>query len=343
MRAGGPVPRPAGAARGNKVFAMERKLLGWAFLALVPMAIGCHRSDTPLDTRGSPAPESPSTGGPSTPRAGDGVPPRPTSPSPSEVPGGPPADDQNGGQTGEGGGPLDGCHAERWVDDDTAPIEAACTQVLGVSDGQHTTYRCNCDVANCPPLFPLDAPSPPDAGTGCHGDIEIDSGPGHCGMALEALCGLTPGQHGFCEQRSAWKSERLLCVGQADGTHLCQCPNLPEPVRAETDDCELALVTACSGDCETDAGHCAVMGKNHYACDCAVGLAGEVEAPLCEDALHWWCDPACENGRGACYWQPDGQRIACLCQGDPQLHITSPDPNEQGDECEGPLLRACGG
>lgn len=226
--------------------------------------------------------------------------------------------------------------SERWPSLDQPRIRAQCVQVYPAPGVPHS-YRCDCDSDGVSPS--TEPPIVNDGGIADPSVVEAAT----CDQALQVSCGLSGRYIGFCERHSSWSGEKLVCFEQPGQGFLCHCPNLDEPVLHDDPDCEGALRRACASDCETAAGRCTAGDKSRYTCQCAIGIGGEVEdAPLCEDALHWWCDPACENPRGACYWQPDGTRIVCQCAGDPELHITAPDPNVRGDECHTPLERICG-
>ena len=104
-----------------------------------------------------------------------------------------------GGQTGEGGGPLDTCYATRWPALDAARERMECVEVYRTDASEPRAYRCSCDLDVCPP-----APSIPDESADpsvdpwddpCVTRVELD----RCDAALLEVCGVEPGDQGFCE------------------------------------------------------------------------------------------------------------------------------------------------
>lgn len=254
------------------------------------------------------------------------------------------------------GGPLDSCRATTWTNPDEEKREASCTQYWDESAEQPVLkYVCSCDLAECPlfgelvddgdPNTPLEAPL---------NDCVLDGVASGCRDSLETVCGVTPGEHGFCEQQyhgltptrpeqDPPDSATVACFEEADGTHACACPGSPELVPTTDSDCNRALQRACQAPCEAAAGRCEPV-ENGFDCTCTAGFERTVETGLCDYALFWACEPACSNEAGGCYWDPSGgSEILCLCNDDAEPQSMDRDPDVEGDECRTPLVETCGG
>jgi hypothetical protein len=254
------------------------------------------------------------------------------------------------------GGPLDSCGASTWTNPDELKHEAGCTQTWDESgDEPVLRYVCSCDLVECPlygdPIDDEDPNTPPEEPLN---DCVVDGVESGCRDSLEAVCGLTEGQHGYCEHpyygltptrpdQDPPTSADVVCFEQPDGTHACDCPAESELVPTPEADCNRALLTACQAPCESDAGRCE-PGANGYDCNCTAGFERSVETGLCDYALFYSCEPNCSNEAGSCNLHPEGlDEIICICNDDKEPRIMTRDPNVQGDECLTPLVETCGG
>jgi hypothetical protein len=252
------------------------------------------------------------------------------------------------------GGPLDACTATTWTDPQAPKLEASCAQYWDESgDEPVLRYVCSCDLAECPIYVRIDngENTPPGAALN---DCVVDGVASGCRDSLEAVCGMTEGEHGFCQHeyygltptrpdQDPPDSATVVCFEQSDGTYSCACPAESELVPTTETDCNRALLSACQAPCESTAGNCE-PSANGYDCVCAAGFERTAETGLCEYALFHACEPACSNEEGGCYWDPSGgSQITCLCNDDSEPQSMERDPNVQGDECRTPLVETCGG
>ncbi len=253
-------------------------------------------------------------------------------------------------------GPLDGCRSITWTSPDEAKLEAACTQYWDETGAEPVLrYGCSCDLSACP-LYGevLDAGDPNGTPESRINDCVVDGVASGCQDSLQVACGLSTGEHGFCERpfygltptrpdQVPPESAEVVCFEQEDGSHACQCPGQSELVPTEQTDCNGALLQACQAPCESIAGQCTPT-EDSYDCACAAGFERSVETGLCEYALFWSCEPNCSNEAGACYLDPNGSEgIVCVCYGDREPQDMPVDPDVAGDECRTPLVATCGG
>jgi hypothetical protein len=166
-----------------------------------------------------------------------------------------------------------------------------------------------------------------------------------CGFESDSDSGSTPalsigGCIGFTSLGYA------ACYERPNGGYACDCPDRDSSVASDEVACDTALVHACAGACESNAGRCAFDGEE-YQCACAYGGSGPVTISpyllLCQDVLKRTCEPSCSNPRGACYGNPAGWSFACRCAGDSDLHYTVwPDAGGIIKNCDGQLAGFCG-
>lgn len=263
----------------------------------------------------------------------------------------PPPPDALGGQSGEGAIPAsDGCLGKA-PGPDGRTIVATCWWGLG---RESRDYVCCCDSEHC--------------GSGCSAAGE-DEADGHCHVPADSCAAAIQSECGgeedsgvelsisSCEAHSSLG--QVACFERPEGGYACDCPNKNESVASEEPDCDAALVRACASDCESTAGRCTfdpeaqingdgTLALEVYRCECANGLSVIRRAwwsidPLCEDALHDACEPACENDRGACYGDPSRWSFTCFCDGDSERHTTPrAKPGDTNLGCYGQLTQFCG-
>jgi hypothetical protein len=172
---------------------------------------------------------------------------------------------------------------------------------------------------------------------------------------------MPSGQNGFCETGAGAQDAR--CFEHEDGGYECHCPNVAGPVMRAEQDCEAALVRACSADCDNEAGHCTVHD--------IVSMSASATSALAAWFRHRFANKRCARGASrrarmsaasatgsrmvpSQTFDSKGTTVVCRCEGDEDLHVSTVNNGSTADagappnlivpdqECKTRLARYCG-